>query len=164
MTRGLLAVALLGLGCGGDDGDGANNDDGCLPGSYDVDGDWPFDDGPYAIAGTVTLPASVPSGHFVQLETIKIDPFPGGNYLKPAMLSASKSMIAFRSSGLTDGTWKICLRVDVDGNQMTGGAGTDYIGCFDGTTAAPIRTSSDAPEIVLSGACQSGKDFGVGVQ
>ncbi len=182
MKRWVLATSLVSFGCGGDDDGGGNRDAStsdsstndavandapastCLPGTYDVDAKWPFEGGPYAIAGTITFPASVSSGRSVQIETIKVAPFPSGNNLKPVLLTASKTAITYRAFGLADGTWKICLRVDVNGNGSVGEVGIDYIGCFDGTTTAPIKSSSSATEILISSVCQSGKDFGVGLQ
>jgi hypothetical protein len=170
MVRFLSAILLVSAACGGDDGDGdhhhvdANLGDTCLPGTYDVDAEWPFDDAPYAITGTVTFPATLSSGRAVQIEVIKVDPFPFGNYLQPVTLTADKSTLTYRARSLPDGTWTICLRADVNGNGMVGDAGTDYIGCFDGTTGAPIKMSSAATTIALVGMCQAGRDFGVGVQ
>ena len=135
----------------------------CLAGTYDVDATWPFSSGPYGISGTVTLPAELTSGRAVQLETVEVTPSTG-NYLKPQTISTQTSTITYRARGLPDGTWKICLRADVDGNGAVGDAGVDYVGCYDGTTSAPIKTSGVATGIVLGGACRPGIDFGVGLQ
>lgn len=135
----------------------------CLAGTYDVDATWPFSSGPYGISGTVTLPAALISGRSVQLETVQVTPSTG-NHLKPQVISTQTSAITYRTRGLPDGTWKVCLRADVDGNGSVGDVGVDYVGCYDGTTSAPIKTSSSATGIVLGGACRPSADFGVGLQ
>lgn len=175
----LVLVSLLGPACGDDDcctekhdamtDTGAVSDvltdsaSTCLAGTYDVDATWPFTSGPYGISGTVTLPAALTSGRAVQLETVQVSPSTG-NHLKPQVISTQTSAITYRTRGLPDGTWKVCLRADVDGNGAVGDVGVDYVGCYNGTTSAPIKTSGSATPIVLGGACRPGIDFGVGVQ
>lgn len=151
--------------CGGDDGGGGGvdaNDGTCLPGAYDIDKEWGFTTGPYAISGTVTLPAMLASGRGLQLNILQDSPG-SGNTIDFAFVPAAKTTVTYRARGLVDGSWSICLRADADGNNMLDDVGVDYTGCFDGTVAAPMTMPFDATPIVLGGMCQSGKDFGVGL-
>jgi hypothetical protein len=167
---------LLLAACGGDDsgGGGGNGDaavaDGsssdaaagaCLAGTYDIDKAWGFTQGPYAIAGTVTLPAPLQSGRGIQLNIVQVSP-DTGNSVDFAIVSATTSMVTYRARGLVDGTWRICLRADADGNNMLNDVAVDYTGCYDGTVAAPITTTTSATPIALGGMCRSGMDFGLG--
>ena len=168
------ALLVARAACGGDDsgghgdasvGDGEGTDsssNGCLSGTYDIDKAWGFTQGPYAIAGTVTLPAALPAGRGIQLNILQVSPG-SGNTIDFAFVSTSKSMVTYRARGLSDGSWRICLRADVNMNNMLNDVGVDYTGCYDGTTSAPITMTDSATPIVLSAMCQSGKDFGVGL-
>ena len=157
-------VLLCMAACGGDDSGGGTTDAsmtsfGCLDGTYDIDKAWGFTQGPYAIAGTVTLPAALPAGGGIQLNILSTS----GNTIDFAFVATSKSMVTYRARGLSDGSWRICLRADVNMNNMLNDVGVDYTGCYDGTTSAPITMTGSATPIVLGAMCQSGKDFGLGL-
>ena len=170
-----ICMAIL-AACGGDDTGGGGNGDaatgdsrvadsasgGCLDATYDIDKAWGFTQGPYAIAGTVTLPAALPAGGGIQLNILQVSP-DSGNTIDFAFVPTSKSMVTYRARGLTDGSWRICLRADVNKNNMLNDVGVDYTGCYDGTTSAPITATDNATPIVLGAMCQSGKDFGLGL-
>jgi hypothetical protein len=151
---------VLLFACGGGDDDSGGNVDAAAP-AFDIDKAWGFTQGPHEITGTITLPAALQSGRGIQLNIIQVSPG-SGNTIDFATLTSSKSMVTYRARGLGDGSWSICLRADVNGNNMLNDAGVDYTGCFDGTTAAPITNTANATPIVLGGMNQSGKDFGLG--
>jgi hypothetical protein len=169
---------MLLVACGGDDSSGGGSADAaisdtgggggdapgaaCLAGTYDIDKAWGFTQGPYAIAGTVTMPAALSSGRGIQLNILQDSPG-SGNTLDFAIVSGTTNMVTYRARGLVDGTWRICLRADVDGNNRLDDVGVDYTGCYDGTVGSPITTPSTATPIVLGGMCRSGINFGIGL-
>jgi hypothetical protein len=155
-----LTICIMLVACGGDDDSGGGNGDAAVA-AFDIDKPWGFTQGPHEITGTITLPAALQSGRGIQLNIIQVSPG-SGNTIDFATLTATKSMVTYRARGLSDGSWSICLRADVNGNNLLNDTGVDYTGCFDGTTAAPITMTNNATPIVLGGMNQSGKDFGLG--
>jgi hypothetical protein len=155
-------AALDDSGGGGGDGPAADAPPGeCLPGTYDIDKAWGFTQGPHAIAGAITLPAELQAGRGIQLNILQVSPG-SGNTVDFAILSTAKSVVTYRARGLVDGTWRICLRADANGNNALNDVGVDFTGCYDGSVAAPITSTSEATPIVLGGTCHGGKDFGIG--
>lgn len=167
----ILAIALA--ACGGDDAgpsgstrdapavDTPSGGGPCQSGQVDVLWAWPVTpSGNLMLSGMITLPGTLIAGKSVRIELTEIQQ--GVTNTPPAFTFAEpKTAITYRVTGSLDHSWKVCLRADLDGDGkfMTG----DWGGCYDGTTAAPIYDKAQAKEIMLSGACRSGLDFGLGV-
>ena len=155
-------MALL-AACAGDDDSGSGTGDGSVGGTYDIDKEYGFDTGSFEITGTIMLPTALQAGRGIQLNILKVSPSPPGNSLDFAFLGGTKNTVTYRARNLVDGTWRICLRADADGNSMLNDTGIDYTGCYDGTVAAPMKDPFTATEIVLGGANKAGIDFGLGL-
>jgi hypothetical protein len=135
----------------------------CPAGASDIEVDWmtPYPQG-VGIMGTIALPSGVSPGRATQLSLEKAGPDPGGTQLIGSYVTEpGKLVISFHVKLVQDGNYYLSFGVDESNNGAFGDSG-DLNGFFDGTVAAPIMSKADAPVIAVRGACQAGRDFGIG--
>ena len=146
----LLATALL--GCSGAGAGGG--------GSAAIELEGSFDPGTSTIEGTVSFASTPASGRPLALTVSKLSPTSYSEFDSTFTTNGNSSM-SYRITNVSDGTFRVQVQVDMDGNNQFGDSG-DLEGWYAGTTGSPIQSSSSATTITVSGGSSTGNDFGIG--
>lgn len=120
-----------------------------------------FDSGTSAITGAVSFPSGTASGRALQITVQKTTSGDTYTVIDGTFTTNGASSMTYRVTNVSDGTYKIRVRVDTDGNNSLIDSG-DLDGWYNGTVLSPITSSSSATEVTVSGGDATGRDFGVG--
>lgn len=145
----ILALTLTGCSSAGAGGGG----------SAAIDFEGSFDTGSSTIEGTVTFSSTPASGRGLALTVQKTSPSSYSEFDSTFTANGSSSM-SNRITNVSDGTYRVRMQVDMDGNSSFADA-ADLDGWYAGTTSTPITTSSAATLITVSGGSSTGNDFGI---
>jgi hypothetical protein len=74
-----------------------------------------------------------------------------------------RDAFTYRVPGLLSGSYKLCAAADGNLNHLFADVGVDYVGCYDGSLSAPIRSVADARTVDITDDCTVGVDFGTGL-
>lgn len=115
--------------------------------------------GNLTIEGTISTPNDVSAGKSTQMTVTRVTGGDGNLSLLQTSGNTCEGGSTYQVTGMTPGTYRIRLRVNVDGNNRVDDA-VDLDGYYDGSVESP-KSFDEAETITLSSDSLENIDFGV---